>query len=145
MENPDTLVDAVRDKLKALADLVALVDGNPDRILSYEDGDVAIGAAVYEMQSPSIVVAWLGNDEADEGNARFVHRIAVYFRLGAQRLGAAFLAMCNSVAASDSQKFTEAEFHPSFVLRGLPVFSREQDEDGTEYPVVTMRFEDISV
>jgi len=138
--NPDELVDAVRDKLRLIPAVVAMVDGDDSRISSYIDGDVSLASAVYEMPTPSILVAWVGN-EPGEDSQPWLHLILAYIRLGAgQRLGEAFYNICNSVATGDSQKFTETEFHQDFEQIGVPVFTRQEDEDGGEFPRIDMRF-----
>jgi len=140
MVNPDELVDAVRNKLRLIPSVVEMVGDDVSRIVSYEDDDVSIAAAVYEMPMPSILVAWPGNDAADVSITPWIHSIHIYLRLGNQRLGEAFSNICNSVATGDSQKFTETEFHGDFEQLDVPIFTRIPDEDGREYPRIDMRF-----
>lgn len=142
MVNPDELVDVVRDKLKAIPAVVELV-GNDSRILSYIDDDDGLSSAVGEMKTPSILVAWLGNDPGDEVGA-WIQRVGIFLQLDG-RLGFAFTVICDSVATGDTEKFTEAEFHPDFEQLGVPSFLRTQDDDGIEHPNIDMRFRQRSI
>jgi hypothetical protein len=138
MVNPDELVDAVRDKLKAIAGAVALV-GSADRIVSFYDGGIA--DAVNGMEQDTILVAWIADAYDPEGFGRFCPVISIFMRLSSQSIGAAFEAILNGVADGDTESFTETEFHPGFEVLGAPErLPREQDDDRTEYPNIRMPF-----
>lgn len=139
MVNPDELVEAVRDKLRAIPAVVSMVDSDANRITGYGDNVVTLGAAVIDAPSPSIIVAWVGNEPGEEGLHPWIQIITLYLRLNS-RMGLAFANICDSVATGDTLKFTETEFHDDFELLGIPVFGREVDDDGVEYPQITMRF-----
>lgn len=136
MTNPDELVDAVRDKLRAITSVVALVDGDENNILSYEDDSPSVFHKVANMETPSMVVAWAGNSEVNH----WEHVVDVYLRLDAHRFGAVMAAICDSVAEGDSQKFVDADFHDDFEQLNAPVFDRALDDEGMEYPRLRMRF-----
>jgi hypothetical protein len=57
MINPAELVDALVEKLRAIPELVAEMEGDPERIHAYHDlylKRVSLPLAIYEMPVPSI-------------------------------------------------------------------------------------------
>ena len=139
MVNPDTLVDAIRDKLRAIPAVVSMVGNDESRITSYEDDEDSWSIAVNQMVTPSILVVWHGNDPSGDEISVWIQRCSIYLRLNT-RLGLAFTNICDSVATGDEQKFTETEFHADFELLDIPYFSRADDEDRAEYPKIDLRF-----
>jgi len=137
MTNPDELVDAVRDKLKAIPAVVEMV-GSADRISSfYESG---LTDAVNVMKESTILVAWLQDGSDPGGFNRYCPIVAIFLRIQGS-IGLAFTTILNGIATGDALAFTETEFHPSFeVLGGAERLPREQDSDGAEFPNIRMPF-----
>jgi len=72
MINPAELVDALVEKLRAIPELVAEMEGDPQRIYAYHDlypKRVSLPLAIYEMPVPSILVAWQGTTPGSFGAA----------------------------------------------------------------------------
>jgi len=137
MINPDELVDAVRDKLKAIP-AVASMAGGPEGITSfYESG---LSDEVNLRKEPSILVAWL-QDGSDPGAFnRYCPIIAIYLQIPGS-IGAAFATILNGIATGDQQTFVETEFHSGFEVLGAPErLPREQDSDGAEFPNIRISF-----
>jgi len=92
MLNPRLITDAIVAALagiEALAAAMTADDGNGNtvvRILAfhYQVGlDSQLASAVYNMPTPSLLVAWDGSGPGQaDGQTLWKHRFAVYFRMG---------------------------------------------------------------
>lgn len=143
MGNPDELVDAVRDKLRAIPGVLALVNDDESLIASYQDDSSSVFEGLNQTVEPSILVVLSEGEFTEEGNAQYVYTVTVYLRLrGQQRLGSAFHAIASGVPNGETEPLHHVEIHGDFELMGLPAFRRDSDEDGVEYPAVVMRFRD---
>ena len=141
MGDPDALLDAVRDKLRAIPGLVTLVGGNPAVIGSYSDDNTRIFQALIEMGTPAILLGLQDSDFGELGNSRYEYTIIAWMR-GVGRIGTAFKAICGGIAAGDTEPFSDTQIHPDFMQLGLPTIRRELDDDGIEYLGIAMRFQD---
>lgn len=143
MVNPDLLIDALRDKLRALPAIVSLVE-IAENINVYEDNERGLVEAIFTMPTPSILVAWLGNEPGEEGFGSWIQVTGIYLKIGDTRLGFAFNSICSAVDG-DGLKFTEAEIHSDFEQLGVPILTRDTDQDGIERPRIEMRFRQRSL
>jgi len=136
MINPDTLVDSVRDKLRLIASLVALV-GNTNRINSYADGDSSMLRSIFTMVKPSILVAWRGMEPGDaDAVIQYRQQISIFVRTDTgQRFGAYMDSIINGIppAASRAPFSNPDDVNSSFDMIGIPLCARVTDENSVDY------------
>ena len=77
------LTNAMVDKFRAIPDLVAALNGNPEAIVAYQDLNPdrnSLTNAVYESAPGSILVAWIETNFAEEEIGCWLHSYAYYVR-----------------------------------------------------------------
>ncbi len=145
MGDPDALLDAVRDKLRAIPAVVELVNGVATNIASYLDDAPSVFEALNQMDEPSILLVLDSSDGGEFEKAGYSYSVIGYLRLGSQRRGGAFKTICSGVpTGGDGLPFHYGQIHPDFAMVGVPQFRRDQDDDGIEYPAIALRFQDLT-
>lgn len=87
MINPNLIVEALVTKLRAIPQLVALLEGSANAIEPYYDSypDAnSLRDAIYRMPRPGILVTFEGHDVVRNGPRRY--RLKLYLRAPAQSL-----------------------------------------------------------
>lgn len=141
MLNPDTLCDALRDKLRAIPALVTLMANDPLRIVCYVDSDSGLLRSVNEMQLPSMLIAWQEMQGQSDALQAWTHRLSIFVRY-AGRFGALLYQVTNGVpTGGDGRRLTAPDVvHPDWEMVGVPTAQRVIDDDGTEYFEIGMTF-----
>ncbi len=154
MINPAELVDALVAKLRAIPELVAEMEGDPERIRAYHDlypKRVSLPLAIYEMPVPSILVAWQGTTPGSFGSSEaWKHNLSLYLRAretleddpptAYYRL---FDLIVNGVPAGSALKMLYTTVHERCHPMDLPSIQRAADEQGTDYFEVTVSFTEM--
>ncbi len=146
MINPGTLVDAIVAKLRAIPELVAELGGEASRIRAYHyryPQQASLARAIYEMESPSILVVWRGTDPGMVGRSEvWKHRFSLYLRsreVGeAEPVTAGYYRLVelltNGVpAGGDGQRMLYTVIDPSCYPMDVPRLVAAADLEGVDY------------
>jgi hypothetical protein len=154
MINPAELVDALVAKLRAVPELVAEMEGDPQRIYAYHDlypKRTSLPLAIYEMPVPSILVAWQGTTPSSFGAGEaWKHNLSLYLRARETLEGdpptayyRLFDLIVNGVPATSALKMLYTTVHERCHPMDLPSIQRATDEQGTDYFEVTVSFTEM--
>lgn len=154
MINPAELVDAVVTKLRAIPELVAEMESDPERISAYHDlypKRTSLSLAIYEMPVLSILVVWQGTTPGSFGSSEaWKHNLSLYLRARETLEGdrpTAYYRLCdlivNGVPADGTLKMLYTTVHPACHPMDLPSIQRATDEQGTDYFEVTVSFTEM--
>jgi hypothetical protein len=154
MINPAELVDALVEKLRAIPELVAEMEGDPERVSAYHDlypKRVSLPLAIYEMPVPSILVAWQGTAPGSFGAGEaWKHNLSLYLRARETFEGGPptayyrlFDLIVNGVPAGGALKMLYTTVHARCLPMDLPSIQRATDEQGTDYFEVTVSFTEM--
>lgn len=84
MINPAELVDNLVALLRAIPDLVAEMEGDPDRIYAYHDQypkKASLAHAIHTMPAPAVMAVWQGTAPGTFGNVDvWKHQVTLYLR-----------------------------------------------------------------
>ncbi len=149
MIDTSEIVDGLVALLRDISDLVALLNGEDDRIYAYHDAwptNVSLAAAVTRMPAPAIMVAWDGAGPVSfGGGTAWAHRIKCYLRIGEPTNGlptyfTLFRAIVKGVPNSTGEALEHSQVHASCWPMEVPEFSRQTDAEGVDYCEVALTF-----
>lgn len=153
MINPAELVDALVAKLRAIPELVAEMEGNPQRISAYHDHypkRVSLAQAIYEMPVPSVLVAWQGTTPGSFGGAEvWKHNLSLYLRARetAESPPTAYYRLfdliVNGVPTGSNLKLLYSTVHERCHPMDTPSIQRVTDAQGTDYFEVHLSFTEV--
>jgi len=146
MIKPSDITGNIVNLLRGIADLVAAMDGDPERIYVYDDIypiNVSFSRALHAMPSPGIMVRYRGVSESRAGWI-FSHTVSVYLRPKAgDSYSNLIYQLMNGVPAGQEQAFPDCTIHDGL---DLPRFEGEitpqQDAEGVEYLEINLRLEE---
>lgn len=142
MINPDELVDAVRDALQSLDEVVALVS-DAGNIASYDDSESSLLRAISAMKAGRILVAWGSMEPVDDAGTPIRHQITIYARnASGQRLGDYMEAILNGIPDGGIRApFSNPDdIDTRFEIIGFPLCSRVTDENSVDYLQISIVF-----
>ncbi len=154
MINPAELVDNLVAMLRAIPDLVAEMDGHPDRIYAYHDQypkKASLAQAIHTMPAPAVMAVWQGTAPGTFGTADvWKHQIMLYLRAretdesdppaAYYRL---FRLITKGVPEGTEVPMLNATVHPSCYPMDLPQIQRQTDAEGLDYFEVPITFTEI--
>jgi hypothetical protein len=154
MINPAELVDALVAKLRAIPELVAEMEGDPQRIYAYHDlypKRVSLPLAIHQMPAPAVMVAWQGTlPGAFGGMEAWRHQISLYLRAretlegdGPTAYYRLFDLIVNGVPVGSTLKMLYTTVHPRCQPMDTPSISRQSDAEGLDYFEVSTGFLEI--
>jgi len=154
MINPAELVDNLVALLRAIPDLVAEMDGDPERIYAYHDQypkKASLAQAIHTMPAPAVMAVWQGTAPGTFGTADvWKHQVTLYLRAretfdgdpttGYYRL---FRLITKGVPTGSDVPMLNATVHPSCYPMDLPQIQRQTDAEGLDYFEVPITFTEI--
>jgi len=154
MINPAELVDNLVAMLRAIPDLVAEMDGDPERIYAYHDQypkKASLAQAIHTMPAPAVMAVWQGTAPGTFGTADvWKHQVTLYLRAretfdgdpttGYYRL---FRLITKGVPTGSDVPMLNATVHPSCYPMDLPQIQRQTDAEGLDYFEVPITFTEI--
>ena len=154
MINPAELVDNLVALLRAIPDLVAEMDGDPERIYAYHDQypkKASLAQAIHTMPAPAVMAVWQGTAPGTFGTADvWKHQVTLYLRsreadesnppAAYYRL---FRLITKGVPEGTEVPMLNATVHPSCYPMDLPLIQRQTDAEGLDYFEVPITFTEI--
>jgi hypothetical protein len=154
MINPAELVDNLVAMLRAIPDLVAEMDGHPDRIYAYHDQypkKASLAQAIHTMPAPAVMAVWQGTAPGTFGTVDvWKHQVTLYLRsretdesdppAAYYRL---FRLITKGVPEGTEVPMLNATVHPSCYPMDLPQIQRQTDAEGLDYFEVPITFTEI--
>jgi hypothetical protein len=154
MINPAELVDNLVALLRAIPDLVAKMDGDPERIYAYHDNypkRSSLAQAIHNMPAPAVMAVWQGTAPGSFGNVDvWKHQVTLYLRAretdesdppaAYYRL---FRLITKGVPEGSDVPMLNATVHPSCYPMDLPQIQRQTDAEGLDYFEVVISFTEI--
>ena len=154
MINPAELVDNLVAMLRAIPDLVAEMEGDPERIYAYHDQypkKASLAQAIHTMPAPEVMAVWQGTAPGTFGTADvWKHQVTLYLRAretdesdppaAYYRL---FRLITKGVPAESEVPMLNATVHPSCYPMDLPLIQRQTDAEGLDYFEVPITFTEI--
>lgn len=154
MINPAELVDNLVAMLRTIPDLVAEMDGDPERIYAYHDQypkKASLAQAIHTMPAPAVMAVWQGTAPGTFGTADvWKHQVTLYLRAreasesdppaAYYRL---FRLITRGVPAESEVPMLNATVHPSCYPMDLPLIQRQTDAEGLDYFEVPITFTEI--
>jgi hypothetical protein len=154
MINPAELVDNLVALLRAIPDLVAEMDGDPERIYAYHDQypkKASLAQAIHNMPAPAVMAVWQGTAPRTFGSVDvWKHQVTLYLRAretdesdppaAYYRL---FRLITKGVPAGSEVPMLNAIVHPSCYPMDLPLIQRQTDAEGLDYFEVPITFTEI--
>jgi len=152
--NPAELVDNLVAMLRAIPDLVAEMEGNPERIYAYHDHypkKASLAQAIHTMPTPAVMAVWQGTAPGSFGNVDvWKHQVTLYLRAretdesdppaAYYRL---FRLITKGVPAGFDVPMLNVTVHPSCYPMDLPQIQRQTDAEGLDYFDVPITFTEI--
>lgn len=154
MINPAELVDRLVSLLREIPELVAEMEGDPERIYAYHDQypkRSSLAQAIHDMPAPGIMVAWQGTAPGGFGGADvWVHRLALYLRARETLEGdpptsyyRLFRLITRGVPLSAGVPLLYAAVHPNCYPMDVPSIERQTDAEGLDYFEVSVSFREM--
>jgi hypothetical protein len=154
MINPADLVDNLVALLRDIADLVAEMDGEPDRIYAYHDQypkRTSLAHAIHQMPVPSIMTVWQGTAPGSFGGMDvWKHQVTLFLRAQATFDGnpptayyRLFRLITKGVPTGTGVPMLNATVHPSCYPMDLPAIQRQTDAEGLDYFEVPLSFTEM--
>ena len=155
MINPAELVDNLVAQLQGVAELVAAINNDTERIYAYHDlypSKSSLALAIHEMPAPSIMVVWQGTGPAlNSGMEVWRHQLAVYLRAGQNFAGVSYTeqpyyTMFKYIAkglSSSGLPMNVSTIHESCLPMDTPSIQRVAGLEGLDYFEVSMAFTEI--
>ena len=154
MINPAELVDNLVAMLRTIPDLVAEMDGDPERIYAYHDQypkKASLAQAIHTMPAPAVMAVWQGTAPGTFGTVDvWKHQVTLYLRsreadesnppAAYYRL---FRLITKGVPAESEVPILNATVHPSCYPMDLPQIQRQTDAEGLDYFEVPITFTEI--
>jgi hypothetical protein len=154
MINPAELVDNLVALLRAIPDLVAEMEGDPERIYAYHDQypkRASLAQAIHTMPAPAVMAVWQGTAPGTFGTVDvWKHQVTLYLRAretdesdppaAYYRL---FRLITKGVPAGTGVPMLNATIHPSCYPMDLPLIQRQTDAEGLDYFEVPITFTEI--
>jgi hypothetical protein len=152
--NTAELVDNLVALLRDIPDLIAEMNGDPERIFAYHDQypkRSSLAHATHQMPAPSSMAVWQGTyPGAFGGMDVWKHRVTLFLRAretfegdpptGYYRL---YRLIKMGVPASVGQPMLNVTVHPSCYAMDLPPIERQTDAEGLDYFEVPITFTEI--
>lgn len=154
MINSAEIADSLVTLLREIPELVAEMNGDPERIFAYHDQypkKASLTLAIYQMPAPSIMVAWQGTVPGSfGGNETWKHQFSLYLRARETYDGdpptayyRLFRLITKGVPTSIGLPMLNATVHPSCHPMDVPSISRATDQEGLDYFEISMSFTEI--
>jgi hypothetical protein len=154
MINPAELVDNLVALLRAVPELVAEMEGDPERVDAYHDQypkKASLAQAIHNMPAPSVMAVWQGTAPGTFGNVDvWKHQVTLYLRsretdesdppAAYYRL---FRLITKGVPEGSEVPMLNATVHPSCYPMDLPLIQRQTDAEGLDYFEVPITFTEI--
>ncbi len=154
MIDTSQLVDNLVATLRDIPDLVAEMDGDPERIFAYHDQypkRISLAHAIHSMPAPSIMAAWQGTAPGSFGGFDvWKHSITLYLRARQAvdddpptpyyRL---FRLITKGIPTESGQSMLNTQVHPNCHPMDLPLIQRQTDAEGLDYFEVPLTFTEI--
>jgi len=154
MINPAELVDNLVAMLRGIPDLVAEMEGDPERIYAYHDQypkKASLAQAIHTMPAPAVMAVWQGTAPGTFGSADvWKHQVTLYLRsretdesdppAAYYRL---FRLITKGVPEGSEVPMLNATVHPSCYPMDLPQIQRQTDAEGLDYFEVPITFTEI--
>jgi len=154
MINPAELVDNLVAMLRAIPDLVAEMDGDPERIYAYHDQypkRSSLAQAIHNMPAPAVMAVWQGTAPGTLGSVDvWKHQVTLYLRARETFDGdppaayyRLFRLITKGVPEGSEVPMLNATVHPSCYPMDLPQIQRQTDAEGLDYFEVPITFTEI--
>ncbi len=149
MIDTSVLVDNLVATLRDIPDLVAEMDGDPERIFAYHDSypaNISLTHAIHAAPAPSILVAWIGTSPGSFGGVdAWKHQVNLYLRAGDTPTAyyRLFRLVTKGVPAASGQPMLNTTIHADCYPMDLPLIQRQTDAEGLDYFEVPIQFTEI--
>ncbi|MGE5487442.1 MAG: hypothetical protein ACM3ZB_06445 [bacterium] len=154
MIDPSQLVDNLVAMLRNIPELIAEMDGDPERIFAYHDHypkRVSLAHAIHQMPAPSVMAVWVGTSPGSFGGVDvWKHQVTLYLRAREMFDGhpttayyKLFRLITKGVPAGSAVPMLNATVHGSCHPMDLPLIQRQTDAEGVDYFEVPITFTEI--
>jgi hypothetical protein len=154
MIDPSELLNNLVALLRGIPELVAEMEGDPQRIFAYHDQypkRASLAAAIHEMPAPGIMAAWQGTQSSSFGTVDvWRHQVTLYLRARETFEGdpptayyRLFRLITKGVPSSLGVPMLNATVHPSCHPMDLPLIQRQTDAEGLDYFEVPLTFTEM--
>ncbi len=154
MIDPYDLVNNLVDALRDIPDLVAEMDGDPERIFAYHDAypkNVSLTHAIHSMPHPGIMAVWQGTQPGSfSGVDVWKHQVTLFLRaraIGENEAPTAyyrlFRLITKGVPACGDQPMLNTTVHPDCYPMDLPMIQRQTDAEALDYFEMPLQFTEI--
>ncbi len=155
MINPADIIDNLVTKLKAVPDLVALLNDDASRIVAYKDRypkESSLALAIAQTPSPGMLVYWTGTRPSRFGEMEvWSHNVGICLRCAEltddDPSGAGYFAMFRAVTHSlptgESQPISRLAIHEDCNPMDVPSMERAMTVDGLDYWEINMAFVEL--
>lgn len=152
MVNPSLIVNALVEQIQKIPAVVTQLTGDVTRIYAYQDSPPqksSLSRAIYEMTSPSVMVAWMGTSPTT-GMTLWGHEVSIYVRGDDSTYGNnqptfanLVTAIINGIPQGSEQSMLNLEVLDYVLPMDVPTIRRIHDDEGTIdlFEIVT-RFEE---
>jgi len=151
MINPAQLVSNLVTLLREIQDLVTQMGNDKTRIYAYHDlypTYSSLMAAIHDMPSPGIMVAWQGTEPSSFGGVDvWRHRVSIYLRArqtSSLSTPAAYYTLFRLITkgtpSSQGVPMLNVTVHSSCYPMDLPRIQRQTDAEGLDYFEIEMSF-----
>lgn len=144
------LVDAIVDNLRAIPELVALLQGNEEAIFAYHDiypAKSSVAMAVLELEPGQIMVAWNGTTPAAAPMGFWRHNVKIFVRaaeevqtLNPEGYYELFRLMFDGVPDGQTLTMRQMEMIPECDPMESETIVRSSDIEGTDYFEIDLNF-----
>ena len=154
MINTAELLDNLVAMLRDIPELVAEMNGDPERIYAYHDQypkKASLVHALHSMPAPGIMAAWQGTAPGGFGGMDvWKHHVVLYLRARETFEGdpptayyRLFRLITKGVPASAGVPMLNATVHSSCYPMDLPSIQRATDAEGLDYFEVPLSFTEM--
>ncbi|HXG49290.1 MAG TPA: hypothetical protein VNO52_16825 [Methylomirabilota bacterium] len=153
MINPAELVNNLVAHLRDIPELVAEMEGDPERIRAYHyryPSETSIALAIHTLPSPGILVAWRGSGPGTLGGGEvWKHRLSMYLRAGeslADNPPTAYYRLYRLIlkgvpaTLGGGQPLSHLRIHPSCDPMDTPEVLPQVDSEAIDYFEVPLSF-----
>ena len=154
MINPSEISDNLVALFRSIPELVAEMEGDPERIQAYHDAypdRVSAALAMYELSSPGILVIWQGTQPGTFGNSEvWKHQFSLILRARDEWKGEPpagyyriFRLLWNGSPDGSAPGLQRAVVHTDCQPADVPTIARATPQEGMDFFEVSVTFTEI--
>ena len=154
MIDTSVLIDNLVALLRDIPELIAEMNGDPERIFAYHDQypkRASLAGAIHEMPAPGIMAVWQGTYPGTFGNAEvWKHSVTLYLRARETSDGQPpnpysllFQLIVKGVPTATGVPMLHTTVHPSCYPMDAPLTERQTDAEALDYFWIPLMFTEI--